>query len=433
MEETERDKSPDLSESFEIYLEQKKKKIEIEKNKLDDQHINEREFKTINTPGEKKNFMNSSTRSVHNDLSCNDSFIELEKMCENTLNLNNISEVLADLTSIELKMESNDGDSKKIDHVEETKLQEMERPSFFLNNSSLVSNGEQSSFKNDYDNFSTVLEATTMSLSYKTTHSHCPSVMSSDKSEYYQTANDKSFELMKNISNEHSFELNKQHNESTSLIFEKKRNDQGFPPLNDTLDEIDFLLSQAQKLNDQNGMQNDILKKAQINDCKLQHSKSPILENRRRVVLTPKSSPLSSPLINFKHPKPVSSSKNPQFSRVNNKKFQHIVSPVSRYIQTSESVLNANAHLNYKGLGAKRQFNFRDSENFNQTHDISVKASSLPLRAKTNTLNSQKISEKEKQTTQNKFKMSPIIASKTKLVNLPRNATNFSDNTFNEQ
>lgn len=405
MEETERDNSPDLSESFEIYLEQKKKKIDMEKNKLDDEYINERESEALNISKGKYNFINASTKSSLNNLSYNnDSFIELEKMCENTLNLNNVSEVLADLTSLELKIDSQDGCAQVLNSAEETKLQEIEQPSFFLNNTSSISNAEQSPFKDVFDNnFSTVMEATTMSLSYKTTHSHCPSIqsiISSNKSEYYRTANDKSFELMKNISNEHSFNLSNQDNESSSLNFEKKRNDPDSPSINDTLDEIDFLLSQAQKLNDHNGMQNNILQKAKINNSPLKHVISPKSQSRQKIVHTPKSSPLitfspltenKSPLVNFKHPKPISSSKNPPFSRVNNKKFQHIVSPVSRYIQTSESVLNANAHVHYKGMGAKRQFNFRDSENFDRTHDISVKASSLPLRAKTNTLNVQVI------------------------------------------
>jgi hypothetical protein len=405
MEETERDNSPDLSESFEIYLEQKKKKIQMEKNKLDGQNVNERESETLNISKGQFNFLNSSSTSTLNNLSYNnDSFIELEKMCENTLNLNNVSEVLADLTSLEFKIDSHAGFASELNAAEETKLQEIEQPSFFLNNTSSMSNNEQSPFKTVFDNNrSTGMEATAMSLSYKTTHSHCPSVqsiMSSNQSEYYRTANDKSFESTKNVSTDHSFNLSDPEFNASSLNLEKKSNDPDLSSINDTLDEIDFLLSQAQKLNDHNGMQENILQKTKTNYTPLKQVNSPKSQNKPKTVYTPKSSPLitfspltenKSPLVNFKHPKPISSSKNPQFSRINSKKFQHIVSPVSRYIQTSESVLNANAHVHYKGMGAKRQFNFRDSENFDRTHDISVKVSSLPLRAKTNTLNTQVI------------------------------------------
>lgn len=408
MEETERDNSPDLSESFEIYLEQKKKKIDMEKNKLDDQYINEKESEAFSISKGKYNFINASTKSPLSNLSYNnDSFIELEKMCENTLNLNNVSEVLTDLTTLELKIDPNDGCAQALNSTEETKLQEIEQPSFFLNNTSSMSNAEKSPeiiIKDVFDNnFSKVMEATTMSLSYKTTHSHCPSIqsiISSNKSEYYRTANDKSFELMKNISNEHALNLSDQDKESSSLNFEKKRSDPDSPSINDTLDEIDFLLSQAQKLNDHNGIQCNILQRAKTNNSPFKHVISPKSQSKQKHFHTPKSSPLitfspqtenKSPLVNFKHPKPISSSKNPQFSKANNKKFQHIVSPVSRYIQTSESVLNANAHVHYKRTEAKRQFNFRDSENFDRTHEISVKTSSLPLRAKTNTLNAQVI------------------------------------------
>lgn len=397
MEENERD-SPDLSESFEIYLEQKRKKIELEKNKLDDQlqrNGNEPETLKITT-----NFMDSSKSSTL-DLSYNsDSFIELEKLCENTLNLNNVSELLADLTSLDLKIDLNVGDEQKLDSAEETKLQEIAEPSFFLNNTFSTSNGEQSSFNYAFENnFSTILEASAMSLSYKTTSSNFPnrqSVMSSDKSEHYQTANDKSFEQIKNITNEDSFNFNEHdNNQPSSLNFENKTDDPDLPAINDTLDEIDFLLSQAQKLNDQK-----IIQKTEIEKSVMKRTNTPKTEIKQIKAQTPKSSPLilfsplaenKSPLANFKHPKPVSSSKNIQFSKINNKKFQHIVSPVSRYIQTSESVLNANAHVHYKGIGAKRQFNFRDSENFEQNHDVSVKVSSLPLRAKTNTINTQVI------------------------------------------
>lgn len=399
MEESERDNSPDLSESFEIYLEQKKKKIEMEKNELEDQpKMNVNETKSLKITGKRNDFIDSSKKSTL-DLSYNsDSFIELEKMCENTLNLNNVSELLADLTSLDLKVDLNVGDEQKLDAAEETKLQEIAEPSFFLNNTSLIRHEEQCSFNHAFENnFSTVLEATAMSLSYKTTSSNfpnCQSIISSDKSEYYQTANDKSFELMKNFATEDSFNISGHDNQSPSLNFEKKTNDPDLPSINDTLDEIDFLLSQAQKLNSQN----EILK----TKTKKSDEKRPITpkSNIKQIkVQTPKSpliwfSPLTenkSPLANFKHPKPVSSSKNIQFSKINNKKFQHIVSPVSRYIQTSESVLNANAHVHYKGMGAKRQFNFRDSENFDQIHDASIKVSSLPLRAKTNTMNSQVI------------------------------------------
>ncbi|XP_070496332.1 GATA zinc finger domain-containing protein 7-like isoform X2 [Chironomus tepperi] len=419
MEDTERDNSPDLSESFEIYLEQKKKKIEMEKNMLN----NGKESENLNFSGRKNNFLNSSDTSIANDLSYNnDSFIELERMCENTLNLNNVSEALADLTYLEIKVDSKADNVQKIDPVDEAKLQGIDHSSFDLNNTS------------------NIMEATSLSSSYKTTHSQYPSVrsiMSSDRSEYYRTANDKSIELMKNISKENSFNSSEQDTESYDLKFEKKKYEPDLPSINDTLDEIEFLLSQAQKLNDQN----DILQETKVNNSPLKYVNTPKSENKQIIIHTPNTSPLisfspfienKSPLVNFKHPKAVSSSKNSQFLRANNKKFQHIVSPVSRYIQTSESVLNANAHVHYKGIGAKRQFNFRDSENFDRTHDVSVKASSLPLRIKTNA-NTQKSSEKEKQTTQNKFKNASPTSSRGKNnTNLPRNANFFFDNTFND-
>lgn len=328
----------------------------------------------------------SSKDGSINNISCNEeSFLELEKICENTLNLNNISEILTDLTALDLGG-SNAGIIDKNNLTDETRLFEIEQPSLFLENTLFLSPCEMASPARAIceKRPSTIMEVTEVTeLSYKTTQSHIQSITSTDKSTYYSTANDKSFDVHEWSNND--FE------QSTEL---------GGHPINDTLDEIDFLLSQAQKINNEKLLkpQSPMTVNKKYEDKRLNDNLSPYKnpgtpksENKQKLRMTPKQSPLISfsPTASknspsgFKYPnQPTSSTKKTTFSKLNSKKFSHIVSPISRYIQTSEPVLNANAHVKYKG--SSKTFNFRDSENFDKSLDNSVKTSSLPLRVKTN-------------------------------------------------
>lgn len=371
LEESDHDTSTELSESFELYLEQKKKRIEVEKKKVQQKAIAE--------------------YNTGNDSLNDESFLELEKICENTLNINNVSEILTDLTTLDLKNESETME-KKINAEGETAIVDIEQPSFTLENSTLMYTLFDTSLKiKSYGNdISTIMEKT--ETSYKTSKSELPSTISTEKSTCYITANDKSLDLTNYT------EAQNLYKDASSVLEETL--DIQIPSINDTLDEIDFLLAEAKKVNENKKViHNDQTSAGLIVDVKKSNSyfsqniPKPTKHEIKQHIASPKQSPLItfSPNVlknspsSFKCPKqPLSHTKAVNFSKINNKKFQHIVSPISRYIQTSESVLNSNAHIQYKTSTSRRHFNFRDSENFEPTLNESSKVSSLPLRAKTN-------------------------------------------------
>lgn len=374
-----------------------------------------------------------------------DSFLEMEKFCENTLTLNNVSENFADLTSMEgsnISLMFEEMCRKQRAKTEEKSfLHEIEPPSMLMNNT-LFNSPNNSPFKT-VNRPSTIMEVSELSTSIKsglTSYQTANAYSVTDKSECYQTAcdddDDNKDDTWSNQESEKRDELSLHFKESMnftkdSLEVTKPPNDEqstlqdsldnkenvtigdetsfdlmGDKSLrfNDTLDEIEFILSQGNKLKDL--QKTPLAKIDSANVTPKQEAKpwSPSpwsLPRQIQSTLSAKPKVLSprtplfklspapsnqSPSSNFKLPKhPLSSSKTPQFTSVNNKKFQHIVSPISQYIKNTPDVpLGANAHTHQYGIasGGARHFNFRDSESFSAEKSI-IKPSSLPVRAKT--------------------------------------------------
>lgn len=470
-----RDSSPELSNSFEIYLNERKKKAEAEKMKLLQEVVGkENRTENVHTGIEvtKKRYSKIAKNKKQslpnkNDSLNDDSFFENEKICENTLTLDNVSSHLIDLTTLDDANESFLKDlmrKKSLNFCDETRLNEIEEPSF-LNNISLMSPNKNSPMKLAREHrISTIMEVTETSMSNKTAATSYHTAQSSasvEKSEYYQTANetmdstvealtiikrptlkpffDESFNFTKDSldssakpaskSNEMTMDsLNANNSKadcSSSGIDSSYETNDHAPDsyvdessdsliLDDTLDRIDYMLAQAKLMNEESKKTPQQLSLKNVKTPKIavtspasnKASPSPWSTSKIKPPvnhkLTPstaigsKNSPLIrfSPVVstnnspgNFKLPsKPASTSKIPQFSS-NSKKFQHIVSPISRYINhTAELPLSSNAHIEYGYSGRSRNFNFRDSESFcKKSLDTSMQASSLPLRAKTNT------------------------------------------------
>lgn len=436
-----KDSSPELSESFEIYLEQRKKKAAEEKIKLQNEKYDEISIQEHSVPDSKKDSI--QIQSMNETLE-DESFLELEKLCENTLTLNNVSEMLTDLTT----MDSNESHllnqkKKSLNVGNETHINEIEEPSFFFNNTSLASPYKHSPFKKTNENRpSPIMEVTETSLSSKTTLTSYRTAngtsTTADRSEYYQTANEtldstdiisaaKKNASLKSFYNE-PLDFTKDSLEMTSKsaysndITADSLNSFSFDKadasdsirMNDTLEEIEYMLAQAEKMNTPKIEKYPQTPKIATSSYNL-NKPSPTPwsatkfnsgSEKSKLKNTPtnfvsKNSPLmkfspnvngKSPVTNFKLPKqPASLSKIPQIS-VNNKKFQHIASPISRYInQTPELPLSTNARVEY-GYGNPRTFNFRDSENFsNQNKDTTNIGSSLPLKAKTKSSSVKKV------------------------------------------
>jgi hypothetical protein len=421
-----------------------------------------------------------SMTTINNDSIDDESFLELEKMCENTLTLNNVSENFMDLTSLEAVTKAMSKKSFGIN--DETRLNEIEEPSF-LQNSSIMS-PKNSPFRLTRANVgnrpSTIMEVTEISSVNKTTASSYHTATNTtvtDKSEYYQTANetmesitgasaiinrpvlksfyDETLELTKdsldvslkkdqnNCVDLTADSLNSKADSSSGIeiscddedVNEGSRNESiahaSSIRMNDTLEEIEFMLAQAQKMNDEKLLKTpkalaainslpttpklqspavtnkpspspwSAAKQKPNSGLKTKKALTPLSKNSPLIKFSPQvksNSPAMAPSSNFKLPnKPVSTSKIPQFSS-NSKKFSHIVSPISRYINhTPELPLSSLAHVEYGySSSARSHLNFRDSESFadNTSLNSTYKGSSLPMRAKTKTGSVKKVNSR---------------------------------------
>jgi hypothetical protein len=519
----EKDSSPELSESFEIYLKQKRKKVQDEKLKLaaesnkenqeppveiedsfeEIQHSFEKSrekvqeiiespqrvqdssdeiqeiedsspemtnesIKKFNTPQkqvlESPKKINEQPKSPRKpfDFSqaalkmtpkgfpmrfespqiedVDDSFLELEKMCENTLTLNNVSELLTDLTTMDASVVEVLMKKKLSINPEETRksfLDDIEPPSF-MSNLTMFSPKNSPFRKTVHENRpSTIMEVTELSNTIKSGSSSyrtAEAASSYEKSECYQTANEESWisgSIKKrgfyddstnytkdsldvtqkpNITQMTQDSLNEDTGNATAeSTFENEISFDNNGALNDTLEAIERILAQG----NMNTPKKIIFDRKKSNPSTPQAVTTPKQTSKasptpwstvrnpkgKTANLTPKNSPLikfsptsatKSPASNFKLPnKPLSSSKTTPFSSTHAKKFQHIVSPIARYINnTPELPLSANAHTQF-GLGSRQpQFNFRDSESFvvkENKSGLPPTGSSLPMRAKTKT------------------------------------------------
>lgn len=375
-----------------------------------------------------------------------DSFLELEKMCENTLTLNNVSEHLTDLTSMDSSVIEELIKKKLSINPEETHksmLDDIEPPSF-MNNLTMFSPKNSPFRKTVHENRpsnvpSTIMEVTELSSTTKSSASSyktAEAVSTYEKSECYQTANEESW-LSGSIKKRAFFDdtndftkdsldvtqkpnstqmtqdsLNEPSvNATADSAFEDNLSFNNNGGLNDTLEAIERILAQGNMTPQQKFISKSkpstpqtVLTPKAVITPKQPAKASPTPWSSTKTVkttnarVTPSNSPLikfspssatKSPMTNFKLPKqPLSSSKTTPFVSTHSKKFQHIVSPIARYINnTPELPLSANAHTQY-GLGSSRtQFNFRDSDSFSRDGKTNLPStgSSLPMRAKTKT------------------------------------------------
>lgn len=450
--------SPDLDSSFKEYLLQRKEKARTEKIKIMQEggRYHESPVTSRTAVVTQCCLLNDTTIDLDNTMSREsmDSFMENERICENTVHLNNVSANLIDLTldtTLGPKLEL-----KKQIETEETFLNDVEAPSFLFNNTTIVSSNNKSPLAPIHANRpSTILEVSENSLTNKTGMSSYQTAFTrsvTETSEYYRTANEDSFMSSKNntVENEHlivkpkyrsfysdmtkdSLDIPEKDLRACDMIKDSLNNESSVDSsiggksgdntldtseeerigrMNDTLEEIEFMLEQAKKIKDNNGLKtpNDLTPfVAKISPVvvkkppkleKLSNylkpkvfgssntTKSPILMKALPVTSANKS-PSTTPGSTFKRPMPavISNTKIiPQPSSFNNnKRFNHIQSPVGRYIKhTPELPLEMQGRLNH-GVPTKH-FNFRDSESFsneNENLDMSLKCAHLPPRAKT--------------------------------------------------
>jgi hypothetical protein len=417
-----------------MYLQQRKQKLEEEKSKLKGEgkgfvdsprstrveNLRSSEYRhSMNDSGEIDNTMNRCD---------DDSFLAMERMCEKTLHLNNESEILMDLTSLDSPVASRKS-LKKLPAVDETHLNDVEAPSFLFNNSSLISPNKHSPLIEPYANRpSTIMEVS--EVSSRTCQSSYRTAMTGTESSQYKTA-EESLTLNGTLEDEsmkikmpkirsfyadmskdsldvtrpaqQTIDLTKDSLESSSGIESSYEKEDEEVKLNDTLEQIEYMLAQAQK------MQEAKTPKPASATPKIV-SKTPLAK-----MLTPAPSSASkySPLIKFspvvknspvarnspvdqgfKKPTQSASKQPPSASKLqfsHNKKYQHIESPISRYIKHTPGVPLAVKPKDLPGIGSNspKTYNFRDSESFQKEND-SMKGnqgayggSSLPFRAKT--------------------------------------------------
>lgn len=420
--------SPELSDSFELFLEERKKKAQVEKMKLlgvEDKQVEEvpeEQQEPAEKPleltedsldeQEEPQEISSDKEELLSETLCDDSFLEMEKLCENTLHLNNISEHLVDLTSLEMQENTPKQQQKHMKMIsEETFLHDVEAPSFMMNNTLF----SPPAAKTQVNRPSTIMEVSEANQTSLTSYQTAEGTV---KSEDYQTALDDSWISKQNygkrfyqnsidftkdsldvsgikasINELASFQdsLNNKENITLELESDESFDMSKSARMNDTLEAIEKILAQ--------GMMEQtpatVVTPKQPNKASptpwsvnknFQAKPSPLI-NR---VLSPmmKFSPTSnvkSPQQNFKFPKPLSTTKTPQFSSLSKQKFQHIVSPISRYINNTPEVplTNAHIHAQYGISGGTRQFNFRDSETFAAEPAVQATTSALPVRVKT--------------------------------------------------
>lgn len=287
--------SPDLSESFEMELHERKLRAEEIKMKMKrEAHGFVDSPRTSKAEPFRQSYFNNTTLCVGDNTlaQCNDdSFLAMEKLCENTLHINNISANLVDLTGMDDSFEN-----KRKNFGEETHLFSVEAPSFMFNNTSLMSPSKNSPLQAVHVNRpSTILEVSEVSASNKTgMSSYRTAFTRSEASEDYKTANEESFTKSETIDDEimlkmpkirsfyedmtkdsleatgkasHSSEMTRdslnaesyqsEHTEQSSSgvdsSYDRTREDshEEVEAMNDTLEQIEFMLAQHQKMNEQ--------------------------------------------------------------------------------------------------------------------------------------------------------------------------------------
>lgn len=421
--------SPDLSESFETYLQAAMEKKREEKKKI---------F-IVKSPNNKKQQQKFYSLNRLDD--SDDSFLENEKMCEKTLHLNNESfpDGLVDLTTLFASPAVRRKSCKKIPCFgDETHLNDVEAPSFF-NNSSFVSPGKNSPVIQMLANRpSTILEVSEASSSrtnmssYRTAFTRTPT----EVSEYYRTANEDSFspdkefedemfikmpkiqpfyemtkdsldltdktqcadEMTKDSLNTKSFDGYSSNETLEGRIEDSANGDQ----MNDTLEQIEFMLAQAAKMQEEAERTPQLISFSPATP-RFAAKLTPTVKSSQRLLpqVLAKSASTRSPLIKFSPAgkSPLARDVNSAFKRPmasasklplppSSKKYQHIESPISRYIHHTPGAPLAKTAKALPGISKSPQrFNFRDSEAFANENEsmngASKGISSLPQLAKT--------------------------------------------------
>lgn len=431
--------SPELSESFELYLQQRKKKVDDERLKI----LREAKGLPDQSPVSSKlsSFANidDTIAPSHDESVSEESFLEMEKMCEKTLHLNNESAQLMDLTSMNVT-------NNRKSLAEESRLDCIEAPSF-LSNSSLMSPGARYSPRNANNRPSTILEVSetasnrTAMSSYKTART---TTTGSDVS--YRTAADLTNATNTTYQNSHisvdSLEPSRKSDRICQLIDLTKdslnddnsdsglnselfindnttdHDDSEVPEFNDTLERIEYILQLNEKANalkEEDSKPIAEIAKTPKHACLLDLPITP--NNFVTSKLTPQQSnkkignrltPKNSPLIRFspaagKSPanhspahsafkKPVSATKTPAPFLSISKKYQHIQSPIASYIKQTPgapaSLLAGKTITGITRIG--KTPDFRDSESFVNENEP---ASSYKLAhaAKTKTVTSTQV------------------------------------------
>lgn len=439
--------SPELSESFELYLQQRKKQVEnIKKGAIATGTTYSPT--TSRAEPQRESMMSNMTTYGPDDtlMQCtDDSFMAMEKMCENTLHLNNVSEHLVDLTALDDSIEEPRRSIKKGESFNDTHLMSIEAPSFMFNNTSLMSPNKNSPLQAVHANRpSTIMEVSELSLNRTGLSSYRTAESRSQISEDFKTADEGSYtedikeEMIIKMPKIRSFydynatssDMSKDslevtrkashHEEMTKDSLnvasymcdsssgvdssydqrdESQNASQGEEKLNDTLEQIEYMLAQHQKIQEQKTPK--LIAVSPLTPMTLPKTKSKNLQPKAFAL--PGSASKHSPLIKFsplqrnspqtnvaneptfKRPM-MSASKIPQPSFAS-KKYQHIISPISRYIKhTPGAPLTSTARVLPGMESSPNRFNFRDSEGFpneNESMNANSGGSSLPFLAKT--------------------------------------------------
>lgn len=424
--------SPELSESFELYLQERKKKAKEVKMKLAQGQMDSPRTSKAE-PLRQSAFGNATLFGPDDTLMrcTDDSFLANEKFCNNTVNLGNVSENLMDLTALEKQQSPSYGN--------ETHLNDIEAPSFMFNNTSLMSSNKNSPLIAVHTNRpSTILEVSEVSGSNKTFMSSYQTAFTrsgTETTQEYKTACEDSFPNSRSIEEEmiikmpkirsfydvsanmtkDSLDTSERNHASTDMTkdslvvdsyagesssgvessFVESSFDQqeiGEEKMNDTLERIEYMLAQAEKMREEKTPKSHQVtpKSESVYKPKVLSKATPVTKSIRNSPLM-KFSPVAKTPMNvgdsaFKKPT-NSSTKIPQPSFSNNKKFLHIASPIARYIKETPGVPMSSTVRVYPGIGnnSPRQFNFRDSESFSKENESinSYSGPSLPLKAKT--------------------------------------------------
>lgn len=428
--------SPDLSQSFEAnLLQRKQRREETEKRLALEREMNNTTNEQFQRPCAALNDTTFNGQDNTFMQGTEDSFLANEKMCENTLHLNNVSENFFDLTGLEAASPTGHRKPmKKFSGIsEETRLDNIEAPSFFFNNTSMMSPKNSPLNAVHANRPSTIMELSESSTSYKTNMTSYQTALTRSENDGsdYKTANDESLSIEEEMvikmpkirsfydtsyiskdSLEESKTLRNDEMTKDSLnsfaggSSENTGNDSSVvdislgPKFNDTLEEIEYMLLQNQKLQEQRTPK--IIPAASPVTPRMAAGVSPFASQLR---LKPNfnakpalgSASKNSPLMKFSPLAPKSPANNafkrpmPSATKTakppSSKKFTNIESPIARYINNTPVAPQAITPRALHGIGTSpKNFNFRDSESFakeNESANAGAHGSSLPFRAKT--------------------------------------------------